>query len=356
MYLAPQELYLDELGVFNCPSPEQILPGHSYASTLDGGVSRVAFWNPRAAWFATAYARLAQFGVSAMGASQFFGFDADAANQFGWLGPEGQCSSSGSYCGYPCLSSLNWDDATPNPRYHVLKLLIDQMRGAAMKHVYSSSVCGPPAPAPPAPSPLRKDCKSVGPIERHQDFQGGDVCQFNLTSVLPGQTPAQTCATACCANARCERYVVVAPSSTWVSSNGYCPGKPKCYQGGVCCFLKDAATEPAPTARTGYVRGSVSTAPPLPPPPAPAAPASLFTAVGFTFVSDGARRLIVVNGANDTCTVAIKWAGGATVSLIDAEHGHGLLAPARTSVPASTGGMLGLVLGPFAVAVLADER
>ena len=64
-----------------------------------------------------------------------------------------------------------------------------------------------------------------------------------------------------------------------------------------------------------------------------------------------------MNGAYyDTCTVAIKWAGGATVSLVDAEHGHGLLAPARTSVPAGTGGMLGLVLGPFAVAVLADER
>jgi hypothetical protein len=62
------------------------------------------------------YSRLAELGVSAMGASQFFGFDSDAANRNGWLGWEGQCAESAPQCYYPCLSALNWDDMTPNAR------------------------------------------------------------------------------------------------------------------------------------------------------------------------------------------------------------------------------------------------
>ena len=68
--------------------------GGSYASTLDNGASRVEFWNSRAAWFATVYARLAQMGVAAMGASQFFGFDTATAEKFGWLGVK----SAESFC------------------------------------------------------------------------------------------------------------------------------------------------------------------------------------------------------------------------------------------------------------------
>ena len=244
--------------------------GGSYASTLDNGASRVEFWNSRAAWFATVYARLAQMGVAAMGASQFFGFDTATAEKFGWLGPEGQCSNGGKgvvsgwpqclefacscltsgagqnpYCGYPCLSSLNWDDATPNPRYHTLKMLIEQMRGSATKHIYNASISGPTAAA---------------------------------------------------------------------------------------AVFGDGSDGPVP-----------------PPPP----PASLFTAVGFEFVGDGARRLILVNGANHSADVTVKWSGGATVTVIDAEHGHGLIGPANSTMVAGAGGELSLSLGRYAIAVLA---
>lgn len=116
--------------------------------TLDAGPLRFDFWNPRAAWFAAMYAQLAEMGVVAMGASQFFGFTTDRANRNGWLGPEGQCAGSADLCYYPCLSSLNWDDITPNPRYHMIKMLIDWLGGNSMKAILKSTTV-PFSPPPP---------------------------------------------------------------------------------------------------------------------------------------------------------------------------------------------------------------
>ena len=86
------------------------------------------------------YAQLAGMGVAAMAASQFFGFTTERAVQNGWLGPHGQCAGGGALCFYPCLSSLNWDDMTPNPRYHTIKMLIDGLGGSSVKAVLKATV------------------------------------------------------------------------------------------------------------------------------------------------------------------------------------------------------------------------
>jgi hypothetical protein len=51
----------DELGIYRCPAVD-------YSLTLDGGALRASFWNPRAAFFAAAWAGLAEMGVEGMGA------------------------------------------------------------------------------------------------------------------------------------------------------------------------------------------------------------------------------------------------------------------------------------------------
>eukprot|EP01050_Picozoa_sp_SAG11_P009336 SAG11_NODE_869_length_6814_cov_3.266865_4_plen_316_part_00 len=307
-------------------------------------------------------------GVAAMGASQFFGFDTPTAERFGWLGPEGQCSNGGAnenpYCGYPCLSSLNWDDASPNPRYHTLKMLIQTMRGAETKQVFHASVISKDQPssasplalvaaAAPAGSSFRQSltCPEARNVSENQGIVLNDMGSLTHPSWAANATLGfEQCTQACCEEPGCAAMMYEQASQF----DGY----KRCTLGQPCCWLKHATApwEPRPKAegtKTGILRYHDHKPKPVPPPPPPPPP-SLFTATGFKF-SDGARRLLVVNGANHSATVTVKWSGGAAMAVIDAEHGHGLSPPAETQIQAAADGELMMSLGRYAIAVLSSE-
>ena len=200
------KVFIDELGYGGDPPI-------NYTTTLEGGAVRGAYQNPRAAWFAAAWAQLAAVGVDAMGFSQFYGFPfGDRTSDGGGGGsptfPPGSdsnpfrfnCSegsvSRGPYCGFPALSSLDYDTAVPNARYHAVKLLIDEMGSDSVKafspvHAVASTAAGP--------TPHGDQCK-VLTTEHALDFAGGDVCEFDMTSA----PSFRTCGQACCANVQCD--------------------------------------------------------------------------------------------------------------------------------------------------------
>lgn len=134
--LSPEtQIYLDEVGVWDgCHQLD------NWNLTLEDGPARFDIWNPRAAWYSALYARSAELGVWGIGASQFFGYPLDAAQKNDWLGRQGQCPNLGYQCAYPCLSTLNWDDITPNPRWWTIKLLIDAFGADANKNVFETIV------------------------------------------------------------------------------------------------------------------------------------------------------------------------------------------------------------------------
>jgi hypothetical protein len=308
---------VDEMGNFG--------PGIDYDTTLDAGAQRFAFWNPRAAWYAAAYGQLAGMGVEQMGASQFFGFPSNVGRARGWhAGGQGQDTGvNGSFWYYPFLSALDWDTGKPNPRYHVVKLLVQTLGGSQSKIVSPASVLQPPlAPLPPPPPvPPRGHCQQIKTY-REGDFVGGDVCEYNLTDAPHGVAALTECASACCANPRCQNFVTVSPSGTWPGA-GPCHGKPACVDGGVCCYLKDSSSVATPRNFSSYAAGSVTAStyhPTSPPPPH----TNKLLAFGFTV--NGSRRLLLVNtGAFPATNVTVSPGGvaGATHSFVDENHGHG---------------------------------
>jgi hypothetical protein len=183
-------------------------------------------------------------GVEGIGFSQFFGFDPISAQHNDW-----KCSklpaTANPFCGYPCLSSLDWNDGAGNPRWYVLKLLVSALGGSTMKSIAIANIVAQPAAA--AASREGEDqkeseegeCELVG-TELRMDFAGGDLCEFNMSSA----PSATTCAQACCATRGCLYFVTVAPSSSWAPRDSRpCSGHSHCFTGGSCCYLKDNSTK-----------------------------------------------------------------------------------------------------------------
>jgi hypothetical protein len=310
------KVFIDELGYGGDPPI-------NYTMTLEGGALRGPYQNPRAAWFAAAWARLAAVGVEAMGFSQFYGFPfGDGAgsptfapgsnsNPFLFNCSEGSVSQ-GPYCGFPALSSLDYDTAVPNARYHTVKLLIDEMGSDSVK------AFSPVAVSAAGSTPHRAHCKALT-TEHALDFAGGDLCEFDMTSV----PSFSTCEHACCGNAHCDHFVMLENSSAWQSKGGTCAGGRPCFDGGVCCYLKTKHTRPyQPNDRTtrNYTRGTTSSSPVAP-------SLAALVSVGVRF-EDNARKLLLVNMRNETLSVQLGGDGddtlvGATHVWIDEAHGHG---------------------------------
>jgi hypothetical protein len=335
---------VDEMGTFG--------PAIDYDTTLDGGAQRFAFWNPRAAWFAAAYGQLAEVGVEQMGASQFFGFPSNVGRARGWhAGGQGQDKGvNGSFWYYPFLSALDWDTGRPNPRYHVVKLLVDTLGGSQLKSVSPASVLQPPLPPlpPPPPVPPRGACQQVKSYPEG-DFVGGDVCEYNLTDAPHGVAALRECAAACCAHPRCQNFVTVSPSGTWPGA-GPCPGKPACVSGGVCCYLKDSRSVATPRSSETYAAGSVT---PSTYHPAPLPPPYTNKLLAFGFVVDGSKRLLLVNtGAFPArnVTVAPDDIEGVTHSFVNESHGHGDVAYGQETVGSDVDA---IDVGGYGVSVLA---
>ena len=187
------------------------------------------------------------------------------------------------------------------------------------------------------------------------DYVGGDICEYNMTmsATSPGAAALAECATTCCAHAKCQNYVVVAPSSAWPGA-GQCQSKPACFTGGVCCYLKDASSVATPRpGDTTYAAGSVTPSrfhPPPPPPPLP--PSNKLLAFGFT-LSGGEQRLLLVNTgelvlSDVTVAPAGKGMTGATHTFVDENHGHGEVQPGRETVGADGK----ITVGAFGVSVI----
>jgi hypothetical protein len=316
--------YVDEMGVFGCPAID-------YDSVLDDKPGRFAFWNPRGAWFAVAYGQLASIGVEAMGASQFFGFDEATGAKNDWHG-----NTPTGHWYYPCLSALDWDTGLPNARYHVIKMIVDELGGSEMKVVVPATFTEPPiAPPPPPRNPAT--CKPRQTIN-HSDSFGGDLCEI----LLPVTATPADCVAACCNDPRCDYWVTIQDGPHWKPP---CARKKACAAGdaGLCCYLKDGQSilRPDPLHRVGQMAGSVTPSAVTPPPSA--------GLVGFGFIVGGKKKLLLVNtGGLNVTGVVVEGAAGATHAFVDEAHGHGDIPPGRETLP-STGV---LDVGGFGVAVI----
>lgn len=328
--------FVDELGVFPCPDID-------YSAVLDGGADRFRFWNPKAAWQAAMYAELAKLGVAAMGASSYFGYPTQTALRRKWHGPTPgpDCRPGGehvpNYCGFPCLSALDWDgDAAGrgNPRYHVLKLLVEAFGGDAPKSIANVTLRGQPPPAPP-PGPC-----AVLSTTRNSTFHGGRFCEYALPNAS-----AAACGASCCATDGCQHFVLTEGGAAPPHEKLYNCNQigPPCAAGGNCCWLKSRAAVPWPYPTPGSTRGTTS--------PADDRQLGLVAMAAAFGGADGrpARRaLLLVNTNNASVRVRVPAAAvGRPHAWVDEQHGHGL-----TPAGSAPLGAAELAMAPFQVSAL----
>jgi hypothetical protein len=255
-------------------------------------------------------------------------------------------------CCSPFLSALNWDTGTPNPRYHVIKLLVETLAGSELKHVAPAIVRQPPLPPLPAPPPVppRGVCKQTHSYPEG-DFVGGDICEYNIPSAH-GPALLAECAAACCADPKCQNFVTT-PSGNWKGA-GPCAGKPKCPGShGSCCYLKDASSVSVFRNSTHYAAGSVTPSNYRPSPGGPKPPHNN-TLLAFGFVVGGKKRLLLVNtGGYAANNVSVVPGGvvGAMHSFVDEHHGHGDVAYGHETL-ASRDGLGTFDVDAYGVSVL----
>jgi len=172
------------------------------------------------------------------------------------------------------------------------------------------------------------------------DWQGGDLCQFNMTSSGGDMTASLAeCTAACCADERCQHFVI-ASGSKW-AGHGVCKGKPKCHPGDNCCFLKGADSVATPRHYC-KVAGSVTNStwqPPSPPAlpagPGPVPPPGSNAVLAFGFTVDGQRKALLVNTGSVAATLTVAGGDGAQHAFVDEHHGHGTVPAGSATLGAS---------------------
>ena len=125
----------------------------------------------------------------------------------------GLCVDTGNY---PEMSVVDWTNGKLNARGWTMKLLIDGL-GNANKRILRTNVTklsGGGSGGGGGGGGTMTECKILTQVV-DQDMQGGDVCEFNMTT-----EPSHTaCGKACCAHERCDHFVSVPTAQPLPSPN-----------------------------------------------------------------------------------------------------------------------------------------
>ena len=254
------KIFMDEVGILLGIAP------FNMSDTLGNG-SLSSWWNIQAVVWALFTGELAAAGVDMIGASQFVGWPC----QTPWYDYSHETCSKALFepsppdCGqaagnYPEMSVIDWTNGKLNARGWTMKLLIDGL-GNADKAVLQTNVTKLGGGS--SRNASRRECQVKTKVV-DQDMQGGDVCEFNMSSTSEPSHAA--CGRACCANKLCDHFVSVSGDPPFrFKGGGVCHGQPPCAQGGFCCFLKTNAARPI---KSSYKPGTAISGTTTPSPPA----------------------------------------------------------------------------------------
>jgi hypothetical protein len=191
-----------------------------------------------------------------------------------------------------------------------------------------------PAPHGPhlsvaSPPPPRTQCKLLKQYP-DDDYIGGDICEFNMSTVAHGADSLAECAAACCKNPLCQNFGTLLDPPVWPGA-GTCADKPPCSgPGGLCCYLKNSssALEPSKYAKGNSVAGSVtaSSVPPRPPSPSPPAPVPCPRCVVSNLNHSQQGTVVAVPSEHANGEVNYLWLGDRWKSAPDHRKGHDLTA------------------------------
>ena len=154
---------------------------------------------------------------------------------------------------YPEMSVIDWTNGKLNARGWTMKLLIDGL-GNGDKAILQTNVSKLSGGG--SGNDSRTECRVKTEVV-DQDMQGGDICDFNMTS----EPSHAACGRACCENKRCDHFVSVRGDPPWsFKGGGVCAGRLPCVKGGFCCFLKTNATRPIKSSyKPGTATGGTTT-------------------------------------------------------------------------------------------------